>query len=121
MTPGRNTNELRQTSADAATRTTASPPLTLAAWFAQRSQAEPQRVAYCRRQLGVWADVSWGDYSGQARRAVQVMRSLGVGAGDRVRRDEFRMRGQVLRHRLDHRPLYRTDIRDDGARLQVRA
>jgi long-chain acyl-CoA synthetase len=84
MTPGRNTNELRQTSADAATRTTASPPLTLAAWFAQRSQAEPQRVAYCRRQLGVWADVSWGDYSGQARRAVQVMRSLGVGAGDRV-------------------------------------
>ena len=43
------------------------------------------------------------------------------GAGDRMRRHEMHVRGQVRSHLAHHRALHRADIGDDRAALQVRA
>jgi hypothetical protein len=39
-----------------------------------------------------------------------------LGPGDRMRRDEMHMLGQMRRHRVDHRPLDRSDVADRRAR-----
>jgi hypothetical protein len=56
----------------------------LAGHLVERSIASARQVAYCRRSLGIWTEVSWRDHALEVRRAVSALRAFGVEPGDRI-------------------------------------
>lgn len=52
--------------------------------FVERAAADPARVALRHKHFGIWQEVSWETYRQHVERLALGLRSLGVGAGDRV-------------------------------------
>jgi long-chain acyl-CoA synthetase len=44
----------------------------------------PRGVAFRQKRLGIWREISWGDYAEQVRSVALALDEMGVGAGDRV-------------------------------------
>lgn len=58
--------------------------ITITDMFVQRVKRHPEKVALRYKHLGIWRDVTWGEYLKKVRRVALGLTVLGVKAGDRV-------------------------------------
>ena len=57
---------------------------TVASRLAERARRHPGAVALREKDLGVWRDITWGEYGDTVANAAHALLALGIEAGDRV-------------------------------------
>lgn len=67
-----------------ATTTPAGAVPTIAMLVRERARRAPDAVAVRWKRHGIWCEVTWAQYRDDVRDTAQMLRDLGVGAGDRV-------------------------------------
>lgn len=53
-------------------------------WFLERSTAQPSQTAFRYKHLGIWQEVTWGEYRERVEGLARGLLALGVQPGDRV-------------------------------------
>jgi long-chain acyl-CoA synthetase len=52
--------------------------------FIERVSRHPEKVAMRYKYLGIWRDITWGEYLENVRHTCLGLKSLGIDRGDRV-------------------------------------